>query len=156
MLKKISILSNYILKPRSYGNEIIMFLGHNLKKFSTLPKIVKICVFNEDWVTNDDLKDFLAFNESQAGLLDTIFEIHNDEHMTLTEFYKFLIKTSEPLSKERKKLNKFELVEEELNGFYKVEIKIEPKYAIMKKTKEELILECPECGMISYKERLRS
>ena len=46
MKKRMELLSQGILKPRTYKNKIIMFLGHNLKKVPILPKNVEICVFN--------------------------------------------------------------------------------------------------------------
>ena len=107
MQARTKALSNNILKPKRYNNSILMFLGHNLKKINSLPKNVQISVFNERWISNDDLKDFLAFNDSQAGLLDTIFEIHNDEPITLTETYKFLMDASAANSKARREIKKY-------------------------------------------------
>lgn len=107
MLEKIDYLSNGLLRPRAYPNEIIMFLGNNLKKLKQLPKNVKIVVFNEEWITNEDLKSFLAFNESQMGFMDTVFEINDDKHITLTDFYKYLMKVSMPKSRERTQLKEF-------------------------------------------------
>lgn len=107
MVTKIDYLSGDILKPKAYPSEIVMFLGNNLKKLKQLPKNVKIVVFNEEWITNEDLKNFLAFNEAQDGLLDTIFEIHDDKHITLTELYEYLMKVSESKSRERTRLKEF-------------------------------------------------
>lgn len=107
MQNRMKALSNGILKPRAYKNKIIMFLGHNLKKMPILPKNVEVCVFNEQWLSNDDLKDFLVFNESQSGLLDTIFEIHEDKHITLTELYNFLLGASKENSKEKRQLKNY-------------------------------------------------
>lgn len=107
MISKIDYLSNNILKPKAYPSETIMFLGNNLKKLKQLPNNVKVCVFNEEWITNEDLKNFLAFNESQTGFMDTIFEMHDDRHITLTEFYEYLMKVGNPKSKERTQLKEF-------------------------------------------------
>ena len=107
MQEQLNYWSNGILKPRKYKNEIIMFLGNNLKKLKQLPNNIKVCVFNEEWITNEDLKDFLAFNDTQIGLMDTIFEMRDDAHITLTELYEFLMKVSAPESKERKQLKEF-------------------------------------------------
>ena len=107
MLEILDYLSNGILKPKSHKNEIIMFLGNNLKKLKQLPKNIKICVFNEEWITNEDLKSFLAFNETQIGLMDTIFEMYDDAHITLTELYEFLMKASAPKSRERIHLKEY-------------------------------------------------
>ena len=107
MLKQLAYLSNGILKPRRYDNEIFMFLGNNLKKLKQLPNNLKIVVFNEEWITNEDLKNFLAFNETQIGLLDTIFEMNDDAHITLTELYEFLMKVTISKSKEREKLKEY-------------------------------------------------
>ena len=107
MLETLDYLSNGILKPRAYKNEIIMFLGNNLKKIRRLPRNVKICVFNEEWLTNEDLKNFLAFNETQISLLDTIFEVNEDKHMTLTELYTYLMRVTLPNSRERNMLKGF-------------------------------------------------
>lgn len=106
MVERIDYLSNGLVKPKAYDNEIIMFLGNNLKKLKRLPRNIKICVFNEEWITNEDLKNFLAFNESQIGFMDTVFEIHDDQHITLTEFYEYMMRVSMP-SKERQQLKDF-------------------------------------------------
>lgn len=106
MAEKIDYLSGGLLKPKAYPSEIVMFLGNNLKKLKQLPNNVKVCVFNEEWITNEDLKNFLAFNEAQVGLMDTIFEIYDDKHITLTEMYEYLMRVSQP-SKERTRLKDF-------------------------------------------------
>jgi len=103
MMDRIDYLSNGLVKPKAYDNEIIMFLGNNLKKLKKLPRNIKICVFNEEWITNEDLKNFLAFNESQIGFMDTVFEIHDDQHITLTEFYEYMMRVSMP-SRERQQI----------------------------------------------------
>ena len=107
MINRIDYLSNGTLKPQAYDNEIIMFLGNNLKKIKRLPKNIKVCVFNEEWITNEELKSFIAFNESQISLMDTVFEIKSDKHMTLTEFYDFLMKASKPNSWEKTQLKQY-------------------------------------------------
>lgn len=98
-LWKISYLTNNRLvryndkdnpKSRHIKNEIIMFRGKNLSKLKKLPANVKVCMFNEQWVSNEDLKSFLAFNENQAGFLDMIFELVEDKHINLSQLYKFL------------------------------------------------------------------
>ena len=90
LIRSIKYLSNGILKPRTYENEIIMFLSHRLKKLKKLPKNIKVCVFREDWLENDDLKNFLAFNDNQADFMDAVFELHGDVKMNLHYLYKFL------------------------------------------------------------------
>ena len=120
------------------------------------------CLFTAPQDINKKYKEFETFGEDHIEIPKTIKVDGKEQELTvlqkraIKDIYKAGLDIIFNDIKERKKLNKFELVEEELNGFYKVEIKIEPKYAVVKKTKEELILECPECGMISYKERLRS
>ena len=49
----------------------------------------------------------MAFNDSQSGLLDTIFEVHEDKHITLSELYDFLLDASAMNSKERRTLKKY-------------------------------------------------
>ena len=107
MINKLNYLSNGILKPQAYNSEIIMFLGNNLKKIKQLPKNIKVCVFNEEWITNEELKSFIAFNESQISLMDTIFEIKEDKHITLTKFYEFLMKASREHSWEKTQLKQY-------------------------------------------------
>ena len=113
-LHKISYLTNNRLiryndkdnkHSRHINNEIIMFRGKNLAKLKRLPANIKVCVFNEEWLTNEDLKSFLAFNENQAGFLDMIFELVEDKHITLSQLYKFLSTASKSrLSKPAKQL----------------------------------------------------
>jgi len=99
LLQRISWLTNNVLvryndkknpKSRQIKNEIIMLRGKNLSKMARLPANIKVCMFNESWVSNEDLKHFLAFNENQAGFLDMIFELVEDKHITLSQLYKFL------------------------------------------------------------------
>jgi hypothetical protein len=89
-LRRLSYLTNDIVKPEAYKNEIIMFLGHNLKDIQVLPKNVKLCVFNENWLDNEDLKKLLAFNDPQSQFMDTIFELHGDKKIPLRYLYNFL------------------------------------------------------------------
>ena len=77
-------------KSKHIKNEIIMLRGKNLNKLTRLPKNIKVCMFNEEWVSNEDLKHFLAFNENQSGFLDMIFELVEDRHLNLSQLYKFL------------------------------------------------------------------
>ena len=114
LLHKISYLTNNRLvryndkanpKSRHIKNEIIMLRGKNLSKLKKLPANIKVCMFNEDWVTNEDLKNFLAFNENQAGFLDMIFELVEDKHIKLSQLYKFLdIASKNKMSKPAKQL----------------------------------------------------
>lgn len=90
LLRKMSYLTRDTLKRKTFKNEIIMFRGKNLAKMPSLPANIKITVFNEEWLTNEDLKRFLSFNEQQSGFLETVFEIHNDQHVTLSYLYEFL------------------------------------------------------------------
>jgi hypothetical protein len=105
LLHRIDYLTNGILQRKSFPNEIVMFRGYNLLKLPVLPKNIKVCVFNEDWLTNEDLKKFLAFNESQSGFLDMIFELYDDKHIRLSELYEFLNRAAkDKKSKEAKEL----------------------------------------------------
>jgi len=94
MKTRLNYLSDDRLKPKAYKNEIIMFLGHNLGKLQKLPANVKVSAFNEEWLTNEDLKKFLAFNDSQVALLEGIFEIHDDQKLSLSYLYNFLSKAA--------------------------------------------------------------
>lgn len=105
--QRLNIMSNNIFNPQQYPNEIIMFLGKNIEKLPKLPKNIKVCVFNEDWLTNDDLKDFLAFNESQAGLMDTLFEIHGDRHLTLSYVYEYLTRAGIEGTSQKRELKRY-------------------------------------------------
>src|SRR3990167_4397886 len=102
---KINFLTNCALKPQQYADEIIMFLGHHLEKIKVLPSNIKLCVFNEVWLDNEDLKKFLAFNDSQIQLMEAIFEMHGDAKLTLSYLYRFLSKAaSNKMTKEAKAL----------------------------------------------------
>lgn len=90
MNKRLEWLSNKRLKPKGYDNEILMFLGTNLEYFPKLPKNIKIITFSEDDVTNDDLVDFLAFNESQRGLMDMILYNNSNKRMTFSSVERYL------------------------------------------------------------------
>ena len=101
MLRKIYYLSNSRLiryndikdpKSKQISNEIIIFRGKLLSKLPQLPSNIKVTTFNEEWLTNEDLKKFLAFNDSQQGFLDSIFELFEDRHIKLSELYNFLMK----------------------------------------------------------------
>lgn len=107
MLERIDWLTNGILKPRTFPNEIIMFRGKNLFKIHELPKNIKVCVFNEKWVTNDDLKKFVSSSEKQSEFMETIYEIHNDKPITLSYLYDYLMKCSDKKSKEAKQLKEY-------------------------------------------------
>src|SRR3990167_8671039 len=114
LLNRVSYLTNDKLvryndknnpKSKHIKNEIIMFRGKNLNKLTKLPANVRVCMFNEEWVSNEDLKSFLAFNENQAGFLDMIFELVEDKHLNLSQLYKFLdIASKNKMSKPAKQL----------------------------------------------------
>lgn len=111
LLHKIKYYSNDILEryndpeipnSKQIKNEIIMLRGKVLVKFPRLPKNIKVTVFNEEWLSNEDLKKFLAFNDAQSGFLDTIFEIFEDRHIKLSFLYNFLMKAKDQKSREYK------------------------------------------------------
>src|SRR3990167_918179 len=113
LLYKIGYLTNNRLvryndrenpKSKQIKNEIIMLRGKVLAKFPILPENIKVTVFNEEWISNEDLKKFLAFNDAQSGFLDTIFEIFEDRHIKLSFLYNFLMKAKDKKSKEYKML----------------------------------------------------
>ena len=113
LLYKIGYLTNNRLvryndrenpKSKQIKNEIIMLRGKVLAKFPILPENIKVTVFNEEWISNEDLKKFLAFNDAQSGFLDTIFEIFEDRHIKLSFLYNFLMKAKDKKSKEYKLL----------------------------------------------------
>lgn len=100
MKVKLETMSTGVLKPSGYDSEIIMFLGNKIEDITSLPKNVRVCVFNEEWLTNDDLKSFLSFNENQSNLMDGIFEIFGDRQMKLSQLYNFLKKAGNKESAE--------------------------------------------------------
>lgn len=86
LIKKINLLSSYGLKPETYENEILMVRGSKLKKIKKLPANIRVVAFKEDLLTKEDIKNFVAFNESQRGLMDLIFSIdESNKYMTLSE-----------------------------------------------------------------------
>ena len=82
-----------------------MFLGNNLRKMEKLPSNVKVCVFNEEWLENEDIRKFLSFNERQSETLEAIFELNNDKKILLSGLYKFFQAAAKDKdSRERKAL----------------------------------------------------
>ena len=105
MKQRLKYLSNGRIKPQGYKNEIIMFLGNNLRKMEKLPSNVKVCVFNEEWLENEDIRKFLSFNERQSETLEAIFELNNDKKILLSGLYKFFQAAAKDKdSRERKAL----------------------------------------------------
>lgn len=92
--KRIGFLSGGAFKPQGYGNDIVMFLGTRLGDLTRLPENVRVCVFNEAWLTNDDLKYFLAINDSQEAFMEAFFEMHANVRIPLRYFVDFMKKAA--------------------------------------------------------------
>ena len=90
MLYRTKTLTNGSIKPQSYDNKIWMFLGTGLKNLKKVPKNINICVFSEKWMDNEDLKNFIALNDTQRNYMEAFFELHANQKITLKYFYDFI------------------------------------------------------------------
>ena len=88
--RKLNWLSSGRLEPQEFKNDIIMFLGRDIEYITKLPANVKVVTFSEEDITNDDLIDFLAFNESQRGLMQMCLYNNMNKNMTFTAIETYL------------------------------------------------------------------
>ena len=98
--RKIKMLTNDAIKPTAYKNEIVMFLGTGIRFMQNIPKNIKVCVFNEDDMDNEDLKNFIALTESQQAFMETFFDMCGNKKVPLQFLYDYMTNASK--SKESK------------------------------------------------------
>ncbi len=101
LMKRLKFLTNGQLKPKKFKQEIIMFNGTRLADYPELPANVKVVTFRQKDLTNDDLMDFIAYNDTQRGLLDMLF-YYNKKTMTLDDVEDYLRKSIEPNTEENR------------------------------------------------------
>src|SRR3990167_1988026 len=90
LIRKIDFLTQGVMKPQSYKTEIIMFLGTGIRYMQTLPKNIKVCVFNEEDMDNQDLKGFIAITDSQEAFMETFFDMCGNKKVPLQFLYDYL------------------------------------------------------------------